>query len=675
MPRPHPARWIVLTVLTALALVLPLTAPVQAAAQAPLGAPPARCGAPGVQTFGPATTTGAIVGAVLHGGRGYVVTRGLKPPIVAEFDLVTRKVVRSVPLPDGPADGEAEGAWAMTVSGGKVYIGTYPVPDLYRFDPATGEVEHLHSFGRKGGFVWSLATAPDGTIYAGTYSDGRVWEYSPATGAVRNFGVLAAGERYVRSIAVDADNVYAGLLDKGRLMAIGRADGAVRDITPAALGAKPAGFGVLADYGDRLLAGSGTFLVDVRKDGSDARVLDLGAVSLDAITVAADGTAYLSSRPYGSIYRYRTGDTALTEVGTPPSPGDEHRALALTDEHTLVGFAGSGGVWSMDLRTGRSEFTELLDAGIPAGPERPQSILLDPRKAVYVAGHWAVEVRDLRTGAHRRIRVPGEPKAMLLRNHKIYAALYPSGQIIELDPRNDRIRSLGYLGNGQKRPWDMEYDRRSGLLLIASAPLGADLSGALTLLDPDTGKMDVYHDVVPDQSLMSLTVDGGIAYLGADVLGGGGTPPTQSAASVAAFDLRTRKVLWQVTPVPGNRTIQDVIVHRGLLYGVFKRNAGWFVMDLATRTVIRQGPLTGYGELYVHRGKVFASTYFGGGNVHQLGPDLAEPKLVATGLGDEWYTNPQLAFEPNSWNAWTLVGRDLALVRLDPGCPALDVTP
>ncbi|MEU8302892.1 hypothetical protein AB0C84_04960 [Actinomadura sp. NPDC048955] len=654
------ARAVIVSALLAATALSPVTPALAATAS------PASCSAPGYTTFGPASLTGAIVGATVLDGKAYVVTRGLKPPLLAEIDLATKKVVREVRLPDAPTAGEAEGAWATTVSGGKIYIGTYPVPDLYSFDPATGEVKHLSSFGRNGGFIWSLTTAPDGTIYAGTYPDGRVREYVPATGAVRDFGVLAAGERYVRAVAADADNVYAGLLDKGKLVAIRRSDGAVRELAQGATG-----IGAVAERGDRVLAASGTTLLDVRKDGTDLRSIDLGGNSLDTIAFGADGTAYLASRPNGTIYRYRTGDTAPTELGT-PRLGEETRRL-VPDGDRLTGFSGSGGMWSMDLTTKAVTYTDLIDAGLTTGSERPQSILLDPgRRELYVGGHYSVTVRDLRTGGKRRLWVPGEPKAMVRRGGKVYAAIYPSGQIIELDPRTGGIRSLGYLGQGQQRPWDLEYDPRTDKLLVATAPLGANLKGALSVVDPDTGDKQVYVDVIPDQSLMSLSLDSaaGIVYLGGDVLGGGGTPPVRTSASVAAFDLGTRKVLWQTDPVPGYRTFQDIKVHDGVLYGVYKRTASWFAMDLATRTITHQGPLPGYGEIEVHRGRVFASTYFGGGNVHVLG---TEAKLVATGLGDEWYTDPQLAFEPGSWNAWALIGRDLARIRLDPRCPALTV--
>ncbi|MFC4113660.1 PQQ-binding-like beta-propeller repeat protein [Nonomuraea zeae] len=651
------------SILIVLAAVLPalFTGPVAQAAT---------CDAPAVERFGPASVTGAIVGAAVHDGHAYVVTRGLKPPVLAEIDLATRKVVRSVTLPDGPATGEPEGGWATAVSGGKIYVGTYPVPDLYSFDPATGEVRHLRTFGKNGGFVWSLAAAPDGTLYAGTYPDGRVWEYVPATGAVRDFGVLAQGERYVRAVAADADYVYAGLLDKGKLVRITRATGETKE-----LAAGPTGIGSITLHGDRVLAASGGTLIDVRADGTDERRVTLESGTLDVLTTAADGTVYTTSRPDGAVHRYRAGDTAFTKVADPPSAGDETRRLQLIDENTMLGFAGSGGMWWLDLRTGTSEFVDLIEAGLPSGSERPQSMLLVPNRALYVGGHFSMEVRDLRTGERRRFRMPGEPKDLVRHGNKIYAAIYPSGQIVSMDIRTDEVRSVGFLGHGQQRPWDIEYDAVTGKLVVASAPLGAKLNGALSVIDPRTGHIDVYEGVIPDQSLMSLSLDprGGVVYLGGDVLGGGGTPPVKTSASVAAFDLKTRKVLWQVDPIAGHRTFQDIKVQDGLLYGVYKRDSGtWIAMDLATKQVVRQGKLSGYGELTTHRGRVFVSTFFGGGNAYELG---TTEKLLATGLGDEWYTNPQLHFEPGSWRAWALVGRDLARIRLDPRCPALTVTP
>ncbi|MGP3935226.1 outer membrane protein assembly factor BamB family protein [Nonomuraea sp. KM88] len=652
------------SLLVVVAGLLPALVSPAAASAAPYAAP-SRCGGQAVTTYGPASVTGAVVGAAVHEGRAYVVTRGPKPPVLAEIDLSTREVARSVTLPDGPADGEPEGGWAVAVSGGKVYVGTYPVPDLYAFDIATGKVEHLHSFGGAGGFVWSLAAAPDGTLYAGTSPDGRVWEYVPETGAVRRYDVPAQGEHNVRAVAADDRYVYAGLLEKQLLVRIDRESGAVRQ-----LAAGGAAIGVVALNGDRVLAAAGGELIDVRKDGTDLRRITVESGLLDALTTAADGSVHAASRPDGTVYRYRTGDTALTRVIAPPSYGDETRLLHVTGENTLLSVAGSGGLWSLDAGTGAAEFTDLIDAGLPPGAERTQSMLLVPGRAVYAGGHFAMEIRDLRTGERRRIRVPGEPKAMVGNGNKVYAAMYPTGEIISVDVRTDEVRSLGYLGHDQKRPWDIEYDPRSGKLLVATASLSASISGALSVVDPHTGETDVYQGVIPGQSLMSLTLDAerGVVYLAGDVFG-----TSAPSASIAAFDLARRTVLWQDEPVPGHRTFQDVKLHGGLLYASYKRDSGaWIAWDPETRQVVRQGTLSGYGELTVHRGRLFASVFRGGGNAYELDAERGA-RLLATGMGDEWHTNPQLHFEPGSWNAWAIAGRDLARIRLDPRCPPVTV--
>ncbi|MEV4067029.1 hypothetical protein [Nonomuraea dietziae] len=67
-------------------------------------------------------------------------------------------------------------------------------------------------------------------------------------------------------------------------------------------------------------------------------------------------------------------------------------------------------------------------------------------------------MRDLRTGEHRRFRVPGQPKGLVRRGDKIYAAIYPSGEIIAIDIGTDGVTSLGFLGYDQQRPADIGYD-------------------------------------------------------------------------------------------------------------------------------------------------------------------------------------------------------------------------
>ncbi|MFJ9804512.1 hypothetical protein [Streptomyces wuyuanensis] len=617
------------------------------------------CSGPAVSTYGIATYTAAIVGMTVLGGHAYVVARGQNPPLLGEIDLASRKLTRTVRLSRG------EGGWAATVSGGQVYVGTYPVPDLYRFDPATGAVTQLGTIGPSGGFVWCLTTAPDGTVYAGTYPRGEVWEYSPATGVLRNLGVAMPGEQYVRAIAADDRHVYAGTLPLGHIVAYDRATGAKRSITPTPYG----GAACLLARGGRVIGGFGRSVVDLAPDGSDARVIPIPAAErlVDAITSTDDGTVYCVGRPTGTVYR-RDGD-ALVPVAA-PTPLDEHRALFPLPDGRLLGGAGSGRLWWLDLNGGGSTTVELIDTAM-AGPDPVQSMTMGTRGSVHVGGHFSITTHRPAQGTSRRIPVSGEPKQLRTAGDRVYAALYPSTEVLELDPDRGRIRSLGFIDNDQQRPTDMVYARAIDQFLIASAPPAGRLKGALTLADRARRRLTVYHDVIKDQSVMSLALDdrlgSRIAYLAGDTWGGGSVTPARPSATIVAFDLWRRKVLWEVAPFEGYASLQHIEVLDGVLYGVYKRLAGtWFAMDLETRTVLRSGRLPSYGELTVQRGEVFASVF--GGLVYRIGPDVDEAQPVLSGLGDGWYNPPQLAWERWSWHAWGVSGRELARLRLDPDC-------
>jgi outer membrane protein assembly factor BamB len=199
-------------------------------------------------------------------------------------------------------------------------------------------------------------------------------------------------------------------------------------------------------------------------------------------------------------------------------------------------------------------FTDLIEAGLTPGAERPQAIAYDGAGQVFVGGHWAIQSFDPSTGVRTRVRVPGEVKAMLVIRHRVYAALYPSSQLIVLDPATGSVRTLVRIAHNQQRPWDMDYDARTGLIAIATAPGVGELDGALSLYSPRTGKLDVYRGVISGESVLSVDAVNGIAYLGGDVVGGGNVRPVHSSASVLAFDLATRRTLWHVRPLAHQRS-------------------------------------------------------------------------------------------------------------------------
>ncbi|MFF5975956.1 hypothetical protein ACFY7C_31045 [Streptomyces sp. NPDC012769] len=680
--------------------LLPLLAALLAVLWPLWPAPPATaavisdCTVPATKIHGTASSTWAISGSLVHDGRAFVTSRGRKSVVIAEYDLATKTVIAGSErkLPDGPGAGAPEGAYGLAAHNGKIYIGTYVEAALYSYDLVTREVKHLKTIGGEGDFIWSLAVASDGTLYAGTYNDGKVYEYKPSTGILRDLGVLATGERYVRSLDVDDTNVYAGLLDTKKMVAVNRSTGAVRVLAQG-----DAGFTTVSVGRTRVRGTSGSTLYDVKTDGTDLRKVQITdpdgkPETADMVTVAPDYTMYLSTRPNGNVYEYKTGYANPQHLGA-PVPLDETRGLFL-DGTTLTGFAGFGKVWQLDLTTRQSSYTKLKAAGLSEGAERPQSILRGSDGRVWVGGHFIVNVHAP-DGGKRFVEIPGEAKTLVERNGKIYSALYPSGRIIMIDPatvvpvpddpgaETHPVTVVGQLPSAQQRPWDMEYDAARDRILVATAPLGTGLQGALNVFRfPDPAAPEPTYTpesfpVVTNESLMSLSVGpDGTVYVGTDVRGGGGAPAESwnTAASVAAFDADQGRLLWAIDPftADGYDTLQDIKVHEGVLYGVYKRTPTtakrWFAMNLATRQIVHQGDLPGYGEIEVHNGKVFAATFFNG-DVHLIGPGLTQAQQLATALDDEWYTNPQLAFVPGTWKAYGLVGRDLATLRLDPSCP------
>lgn len=123
------------------------------------------------------------------------------------IDVLTREVLKSYPMPG------VESAWAVEVAtDGSVYIGTHYNGGLYRYSPDDGSFEHIGRFGNET-HVWAMAPGPDGKIYAGTYPNAKVYEYDPADGQIKDLGRTEPTEKYVRSMAYDAERseLYVGV--------------------------------------------------------------------------------------------------------------------------------------------------------------------------------------------------------------------------------------------------------------------------------------------------------------------------------------------------------------------------------------------------------------------------------------------------------------------------------
>ncbi|HLT59574.1 MAG TPA: PQQ-binding-like beta-propeller repeat protein, partial [Microlunatus sp.] len=558
-----------------------------------LTALPASAAPPEPRRFGVASTSAAIVGCTSDGTTAWLVSRGQTPPKIISFDLATSSVTRVVELERG------DGAWAAGMSGGKVYVGTYSFGDVIEYDPDTGTATTLGSIGPSGTIIWQAVTAPDGTVYFGTYPRGEVWALDPATRELTNLGQVSADSQYARVLTVDDRHLYVGTIP-AHLFRIDRTTGEQVDIMPADT-TLSTGLGDIAVRDGKVYAGVADGVIEIEADGSG--FVDLPADDeylIDALTFDADGTVVGLGRRTGSVLR-REGDRMVV-IGQGPA-GDENRGVQVLDDGRILGACGSGLIFVLDPATGELRTTDLTDTPEAAGPESLQSLCLGPGGTVAAGGHFSITVHDPARRTATRHHVAGEPKDMIPWRNGIIAALYPSTELIHLRPDTGRIRSYGRILHGQQRPWAMVRHPRSGTVLIASAPPTGSLQGGLTLLDPVTGEFEVRLDVLPDQGLTAIALDGDLAYVAGDTWGGGGITPTRPTGEVAVLDLNTRQVIDRFAPLPDQPSIQGIAVHDGVLYVSYKRVSGtWIAYHLARREVIAQGKLTGYGVITVDHG-------------------------------------------------------------------------
>ncbi len=610
---------------------------------------------PTVDSLGPASAVTSTSVAERIGDHVWTATSGVSPVQVGAFNLQTRTVDRKIALPTGA------GAWAMAHLGTDLYIGLYTPGDLYKIDTTTGTLTKVAQFGS---FIWAIAATPDGKIVAGTYPDGGVHEYDPATGATRAYGAAVPGEQYVRSIAADANTIYAGVGTKAHLIAIDRASGERRDVLPAAY-ANRTFVATLDLSGTTLAAGlspTGTMLLFDTSDLSNPVEVQTpgGDQYVTAITVAGSDV-YLGTRPSGTLYRYRDG--ALQRLGSPYDGAYFNRIFA---DGTSVHAELTSQVVSYDETTGTFDGTDLGTAGLPPAPEQAMGIAAT-QDHVLVSGKAGIQVHDLRTGTNSRTFLPGEAKTLLPIGRDVYLGVYTLARLWSMRPDGTALRELARIENEQTRPTDDAYDERSRTWLLSTEPDYGKYNGTLTERHLDTGSLEVHRGVVPQQSVRSVGVRDGIAYLGGATRNSLGTTPILPEATVVAFDLERNRTLWEAAPVDGAQSYSDVVPYRGRLYVT---TDGGRLAELDPRTGALRGVVTigtGQSRLVTTRAGLFGTD---GKRVFQVLPTPSgtpQVRTVVDGLSADAYGYPLITVSDRGDALYTLRGRDLVRIGNLPG--------
>ncbi|MFI7057699.1 outer membrane protein assembly factor BamB family protein [Streptosporangium canum] len=605
--------------------------------------------------LGPASVTNALGNAEFAGDVLYAATRGLSPNVVGSYDLAADAVTAHFDIPTGI------GVWAMCAVGADVYVGTHGgSSDLYRLDTRTGAV--TKAAGYSDDYIWAMAASPDGKVYMGLSPTGRVVEYDPATGTSRDLGVATPGEQYVRSVAADATTVYAGVGAHAHLVAIDRATGAKREILPAELASRDfvASMAISDTHLAAGISSSGEVLVLSTSDPADHRILKATAPGEKYVTsvVIHDGYVYFAGRPSGALYRCPLSGGEVESLGVAYPEAATHRLLV--HDGRVYGVQ-DGAVFVYDPATGSLEYRNLVQRGFRAAPEQPMSVHSDGRR-VYVGGKGGADIHDVAAGTRTRLGIPGEPKTALTLKDTTYLGVYTQGLLYAHRAGESSARLLARTGNQQDRPRDLAYDALTGLIVMPTQPEPGHVNGALSLYSPRTGKFDTYRPVVERQSVYSVATRRGTAYLGTNVQEGLGLPPVTATARLAAFDLRGRKLLWELEPVPGARYVAALGQTPLALYGL--TNTGvLFEYDFLRRRITRTAKVADRGGELVVTGLVAYGT--DGNRVYKVDLPRLTTTTIADGLAGEWFGGePKLSLDPSGRALYGLRGRNLVRIAI-----------
>ncbi|GII95162.1 hypothetical protein [Sinosporangium siamense] len=609
-----------------------------------------------VTDLGPASVASPLGNGEFVGDVLYMGSRGLSPNVVGAWDLTKDTITAHHDIPSGV------GIWAMCKVGNDVYVGTHSRSDLYKIDTLTGETRKLAEYPDP--YIWTMASSPDGKIYMGTSLPGRVVEYDPATGTSRDLGQPAPGESYVRSIQADATHVYAGVGSNAHLVAIDRRTGEKRNILPAELADRD--WASSMSISDTHVAAGLNSLAELvvldKANPADYKVVKAtgpGEKYIVSVHIF-DGWVYFAGRPSGTIYRYQIATGVYEVLGVPFPEAATCRVL----EHggKIYGLQDTG-VFVYDPANGNMDYRSHVQRGFRAAAEAPMSVHSDGKR-VYVGGKSGADIHDLASGKVTRLSIPGEPKTMITHKGVTYLGIYTQAALYSHRAGEAEAKLLFRTGNQQDRPRDLCVDRLTGLIVMPTQSEPGHPNGALDVYNPRTGKLDTYRPVIDRQTVFSVTAVLGTVYLGTSTQEGLGSPPVTPNAKLAAFDLRTRKVTWQIEPLPGISAVTDLAHTPLAVYGI--SNTGvLFEYHLLKRKITRTLKVNNRGgDLLIAGFTAYTSDV---NAVYRI--DLREWTVskIVEGLASDWFGGgSKLNIDPSQKALYGIKGRNLIKIAISP---------
>ncbi|MGO4432977.1 hypothetical protein AB4Y88_06675 [Paenarthrobacter sp. RAF9] len=618
---------------------------------------------PLITDLGPAVVQFSLMSSLLVGDTVYIGSRNLNPPRVIGYHLSTGRVTSRTDL----GSGYSIQALAADSSGRYLYAGVLRdgvdgKPNIYRWDLSTPNSPAV-GVGETGDRdIRALAVAPDGKVYAAggglTTNAPSLWEYDPATDATTSWGIPDPGATIAQAVAATSNHVYFGTgstlgggngSSPGRLFAFDRTTKAFTNILPAevAAGVSVTSLSVLDGQLGVGVKGPGKSVLISLADHSKYTIIAKTGVMFRQL----GNQVFFVKEP--GVWSYNMATKKITQILTEDVGAmwglDVYGSKALT--------VSSYDVIEIDPVAKTAVKHDLTEAGAPGGPQLCMGLAAGAGD-VYVGGTGVIARHQPASDTVSYLRATGEAKDAVVVGGVLFTGQYNSRGILSYDPTTGQLPyQVAALPAGQNRPLDVCWDAVNGLV-IAGAQNDTGGGGCFAAYNPATTQVITKVNPIDTlQMVRAVATREGIAYLGGDNIYADGPRST-----VVAWDPVANQELWRLDPGQA-AGIAALAVQGKYLFGMSRRAAGLFVIDLESRQVVHRGDLssvcTDFGALQVSRGIVYGVSDT---TVFRIDPKTFAVTVVMADTKGGWYSGPHITADENGL-LYTLQGSNL--VRID----------
>lgn len=555
----------------------------------------------------------------------YTTVKGI-PPVFHVVDMDDYKLLRSIPL-EGGGD-----VWSHTVApDGTVYIAAGG--QLWAYSPETKQAQMVFTYPGESVF-WALDHDEEGKVYIASGPGGKILQYDPETQQGRDYGRLMGhvSQEYVRSIAYSDGFVYGGT----SLAEIYKVDVETGEKVEIASSLDEEGYVYDLDIVDNklLIARFSTpqkrYIYNLETEEWLDLVMENSSSGLHLPKESLNGKVYLPVN--GKIMEFDVNTYEYKESGMEYNTGFRGADWVEVDDPDLPGPSIAtmnffGGIYFFNPQTKTVKGYESL---LPPSPSITHKFKTGMDGKIYITAMQASSASEFDVFTQEfKLFGMGQAGSITPYEDKVYFGNYPGAYFKVYDPREElsdqNPKEIFRVGEAQDRPIHGTVGD-DGKIYLGSIPDYGELGGALTVFDPSAPNpqesLQVYRNIVQDQSIISLAYKDGKVYGSTNINGGLSSQTVAKEAKMFVWDVEKAEKLTEFTlDIPGLVSPTSIgglsIGPDGLLWGGV--NGIVFAMDPETLKLIKYKNLfpsdSGWGQwgsfeyqwaddlLYMHLGR------------------------------------------------------------------------